>query len=330
MWYVVLAVGGSYVTTSLLLTKFPNLLPSFVKNRRGWQNGINFPTNIHISHRGGAGEFYENTLRAFKGSKDLGTQMLELDVHITSDDHVIVSHDQSLLRTTGQNVNIKETKFSDLPKIKPEVPLDFMYQQSFSSDDRTDEHISIPTLEDTFRAFPDLSINIDIKKYDETLIEKVNKLVKIYDRENLTIWGNFSAKTTDKCYETNSNIGLLFSINRVLLLLVYFYTGLLPYMTFKETHLEIPMPLTAYRKFGPEITLKYKFFAHAADFLLMRPWLFEHLSKRGIQTYVWVLNTEEDIDRAFKLGVTGVMTDYPSLLRDYLQRNPQYVTKKKR
>ena len=56
------------------------------------------------------------------------------------------------------------------------MAIDFLYQQSFSSEDRSEEHISIPTLEEVFKNFPDLCINIDIKTYNETLIEEVNKL----------------------------------------------------------------------------------------------------------------------------------------------------------
>ena len=37
------------------------------------------------------------------------------------------------------------------------------------------------------------------------------------------------------------------------------------------------------------------------------------------QTFLWVLNEDEDFDRAFnKLGVSAVMTDYPTVLRKYL------------
>ena len=108
MWLIPVIISGSYITTSILFTKYPNLLPKFIKNRRNWKTNQDFPINVHISHRGGAGEFYENTLKAFKGAKDLGTQMLELDVHLTKDGKVVVSHDQNLHRTTGKNVNIKE------------------------------------------------------------------------------------------------------------------------------------------------------------------------------------------------------------------------------
>lgn len=42
------------------------------------------------------------------------------------------------------------------------------------------------------------------------------------------------------------------------------------------------------------------------------------------QTYLWVLNEEHEFDRAFKLGATGVMTDFPTKLKEYLDKNPQY------
>ena len=225
-------------------------------------------------------------------------------------------------------MKIKECHFKNLPEIQDQVPIDFLHGAIFQSSDKSEEHVTIPTLESIFQEFPELCINIDIKTYDELLIEEVNKLIKKYDRENMTVWGNFSDKTTMKCYQTNSNIGILFSVKKVLQLLVYFYLGLLPYMTFKETHLEIPMPILALKKYGSDITMKQKILAKMSDFLLMRRTLFEHLDKRGIQTYLWVINSEEDFQRAFNdLNVTGIMTDYPSSLTNYLKNNPQIACK---
>ncbi|CAG2059601.1 unnamed protein product [Timema podura] len=60
------------------------------------------------------------------------------------------------------------------------------------------------------------------------------------------------------------------------------------------------------------------------DVLLMRRSLFEHLSKRGIQCYMWVLNSEDEFKTAFELGATGVITDYPTKLRKFLEENSQY------
>ncbi|MEI4867136.1 glycerophosphodiester phosphodiesterase family protein, partial [Klebsiella pneumoniae] len=59
------------------------------------------------------------------------------------------------------------------------------------------------------------------------------------------------------------------------------------------------------------LTRSQRIITWLADTLLMRKALFEHLTARGIQVYIWVLNDEEDFKRAFDLGATGVMTDFP-------------------
>ena len=39
------------------------------------------------------------------------------------------------------------------------------------------------------------------------------------------------------------------------------------------------------------------------------------------KVYIWVLNDDEDFQRAFDLGATGVMTDFPTKLKDFMDRN---------
>lgn len=56
------------------------------------------------------------------------------------------------------------------------------------------------TLREVFEAFPQMPINIDIKVNNDELISKVSELVKEYDRQEYTVWGNFSDKITRKCY----------------------------------------------------------------------------------------------------------------------------------
>ena len=38
------------------------------------------------------------------------------------------------------------------------------------------------------------------------------------------------------------------------------------------------------------------------------------------QTYLWVLNCEEDFQTAVDLGVAGIMTDYPSKLKNFFEQ----------
>lgn len=44
--------------------------------------------------------------RSVRSAVEHGTQMLELDCHLTHDGHVVVSHDENLLRQTGHDVAV--------------------------------------------------------------------------------------------------------------------------------------------------------------------------------------------------------------------------------
>lgn len=68
------------------------------------------------AHRGGAGLWPENTLEAFGHALALGVSTLELDVHLTAEDDVVVAHDAAL---HGSARLIRELTRADLPPTMP-------------------------------------------------------------------------------------------------------------------------------------------------------------------------------------------------------------------
>lgn len=63
-----------------------------------WENSVIRP--IVLAHRGSSGNAPENTLTAFSLACEEGADAIELDVHLSKDDQVVVIHDESLNRTT--------------------------------------------------------------------------------------------------------------------------------------------------------------------------------------------------------------------------------------
>src|SRR6476659_10279336 len=56
---------------------------------------------LNIAHQGGEDEAPSNTMYAYERAMRLGADMLEVDVHTTSDNKLVVMHDATVDRTTN-------------------------------------------------------------------------------------------------------------------------------------------------------------------------------------------------------------------------------------
>ena len=69
---------------------------------------------LKIGHRGAKGHVPENTLISFQKAIELGVDGIELDVHLTSDNHLVVIHDNTLDRTTSGTGLVSSFTLSEL------------------------------------------------------------------------------------------------------------------------------------------------------------------------------------------------------------------------
>ncbi|HCV42934.1 MAG TPA: glycerophosphodiester phosphodiesterase [Bacteroidetes bacterium] len=67
-----------------------------------------------IAHRGASGSSPENTMAAFRKSVHAGADMIELDVRLTQDFHLVVHHDRNVRRTTNGRGNIWDLTLQQL------------------------------------------------------------------------------------------------------------------------------------------------------------------------------------------------------------------------
>ncbi|KAA0725448.1 Lysophospholipase D GDPD3 [Triplophysa tibetana] len=306
---VFLIAVGVYVACSLYLLRNPLII-----HRR---KRLEFYCR-HISHRGGSGEKIESTIEACTHAVDVGTEMLEMDCHLTLDGYVVISHDENLLRQSGNDQTISSLKFQDLPLYKDKLEVTFNAKHYSSGKDRR-----FALLEDVFQKFPNMPIVLEIKENNDLLIKKVSFLVQKYGRDGITVWASEKSDIMVKCQKENPHMPYMFTMRRGLLLLLLFYTGLLPFVPLGESLLLFYLPRIINRTYIPEeAILKKRFVVYLLEKLTMRKSLFEHLIKRGLQVQLFVCNEESDMAAAFSIGATGVMTDYPTLLSNYIAKHP--------
>src|SRR5215510_14052983 len=69
-----------------------------------------------IAHRGASAYEPENTLRAFELAIQQGAQMIELDLHVTCDNHVIVIHDPTLNHRTDMTGSVDRMTLAEIKR----------------------------------------------------------------------------------------------------------------------------------------------------------------------------------------------------------------------
>jgi glycerophosphoryl diester phosphodiesterase len=106
---------------------------------------LDLPRPHAFAHRGGAGQYPENTWRAFEHAVGLGYAYLETDVHATADGVLIAFHDRTLDRVTDLTGRIAQMAHREVAAA------------------RIGGTDPIPLLEDLLGAWPDIRFNIDIK-----------------------------------------------------------------------------------------------------------------------------------------------------------------------
>ncbi|CAF4262826.1 unnamed protein product, partial [Adineta steineri] len=143
-----------------------------------------------------------------------------------------------------------------------------------------------------------------------------------YRREHITYWGSFNDVVCKKLTVENSRIVRFCSLKEAAVIVLTYWLGLLPFIPLVPGAFEVPIPGEVFRKQAQNLTCLQRTLFFLAERALNSKGMFVHLQRRGIPVYVWILNENQEFEYAFqKMSVTGVMTDYPSRLQNYLKSN---------
>ncbi len=250
---------------------------------------LEFGGPIAFAHRGGAGEAPENTMRAFAAAVALGYGYLETDAYATADGVLLAFHDDRLDRVTDHKGAIADLPFATVANAK------------------VGGTEPIPQLVEVLTAWPQVRVNIDLK--NDGAVAPMIALIKELDCADRICIGSFSGARLGKLRGAfGRDLCTSLGPGEVLRLRLAGYG--LPSGPIAGRCAQVP---ETWRVRGREIRIVDQGFLNAAH-------------ARSIPVHVWTIDDRAAMERLLDLGVDGIMTDRPAVLRELLEDRAEWVT----
>ena len=234
---------------------------------------------LNIAHRGFSGYYPENTMLAFRKAIEAQCDGIETDVQLTKDGIAVLCHDETVDRTTDGKGFIKDYSYEELMKLDAGINMGEEFRGC-----------GIPTLDEFLEYVKDkdVLINLELKNsiiiypsLENIVIDKIYK----YNLKDNCIISSFNHYSIVTCKQLDSDIK----------------TGLL----YDET------------LYKPEKYIEYV----GADALhpnfhaIYSEDIIKGIKAKNIPINVYTVNDEKDMINMIKLGVDGIITNYPDKLK---------------
>ena len=283
------------------------------------------------AHRGGRALFPENTLQSFANALTMGVNTLELDIGVTSDQAIVVSHERGLNPDLARGpdgayvappgipfvqLRLEDVKKYDVGQIRP----DSKYAAQFP-DQHAVPGTRIPTLKELF-ALVRKSGNSDVRFNIETKIDPnhpsespdperfVTLLLNLLQAEKFTdrvVVQSFDWRTLQLVQKRNPAIPTVY-------LTLQSGNGATVFLDKASNWTAGFNPVDhggslprAIKAAGGAIWSPY--------FGDVNPALISESHSLGIPVVVWTVNKPADIARMIDIGVDGIISDHPDILR---------------
>jgi glycerophosphoryl diester phosphodiesterase len=252
-----------------------------------------------IAHRGGAGQWPGETLFAFEQALKLGVDVIEMDVHSTSDGALVLLHNPTVDETTDGRGPVNKFNLKELQKLDAGYRWTDDGEKTFPF---RGKGIRVPTLEEILLKFPHQRMNIEIKQKDPDIVEPFAAMLRKHKMEDKVLVASFSNKTLVKFRRICPEVAT--SASGIELAKFVARNKLLPGAA-KAPDTDAIQVKSRF-SFLPIITKKIVRASH----------------DRGLPIHGWTVNKLEEMRRLIALGVDGIITDFPGPLLEELGRKP--------
>lgn len=237
-----------------------------------------------IGHRGASELAPENSISSIKKAMELNVPRIEIDVHQTKDNQIVLMHDLTIDRTTEGEGLIKDYSYSDL--LKYEIGSHF-------SDEFEGE--KIPLLSEVLELIDGkYQLTIEVKKgnnYYPNIEENISELIKRYNAEDWVMIHSFNTSVLEEFHRLSPTLRL-----HKLFIVAFPFTE-----TIFSDQLE-SFDFKAY-DYIQEYSINYHFANER---------IIETLHSLGKKVNTWTVNDHQMIKDLIYLGIDGIITDNPT------------------
>ncbi len=251
---------------------------------------------LNIAHRGGRAIRPEHTMVAYEHALSVGADVLELDVHATSDGILVVMHDSTIDRTTNGIGAIQELTFEEIRTFDAAFRFTEDGGETFPF---RGQGLLVPTLAEVFEAFPDVPYVIEVKQESPSIIDAFVVLCREHGAIDQMIGAAFSDQVLVELREAAPEMATSMALVEVAA-----FWGLPPE---DEATYEPP---------GEFLQVPTTF--QGIDVLI--PSFLERAERFGLKIQVWTINDADQMGDLVQLGVDGIITDYPDRLSEVIGR----------
>lgn len=245
---------------------------------------LDHPGPIAFAHRGGGKEQPENSMAAFSHAVSLGYRHVETDVQATRDGVAVVFHDADLDALTDRVGKIADLTWGEVRRA------------------RIAGREPVARLDELLDAWPALRVNLEPKS--DRAVEPLAEAVRRADAVERVCVGSFSGARVRRA-RTLLGPTLCTSL------------GPLGVTRLRLASLGLP----AGRGFDEGAA---QVATHHYGLPVVDRGFLEAAARHGLQVHVWTIDQEAEMDRLLDLGVDGIMSGRPSLLKAVLRRRGQW------
>lgn len=251
-----------------------------------------------MAHRGDPTSAPENTLLAMEKAVEIGADVLETDVRLTSDNRLVLFHDKTLDRTTNRTGRVQDYTLDQLREI--DLGWTFTPDEGETHPFRGQGH-TIVTLGEALDRFESVWMNLDIKNTERIAPERVAEVLEVQDRLDTVTVGSFHPEQLERFRTLAPSVVTSAHPGEVKRFVIGLKTRLLPLLVRDPEYQAFQVPI---RQGNIEV-VNERFIREA--------------HKRGIDVHVWTINDRDSMEWLIDLGVDGIFTDNPVLLREVLK-----------